>query len=204
MILSDRHLEGCNDAVLRAIMAIYGAEEMAMKVLIAIEDHAFGEAIIDYVAKQKWNAETEFDMVHVLQAPYAGEIVSEICCAGAAQLLDEEREYGRQLLMDMDLRLIKALPQAKTEQRLLIGNAKQQLLEEVEQRDIELLILGSHGRSGIGRFLLGSVSSALVAQAPCTVIVVKMPKGTKANSDAQNRSAEQSKPVEGTRASAVV
>ena len=40
-------------------------------------------------------------------------------------------------------------------------------------KDFDLVVVGSHGRKGLDRFLLGSVSHAIVHRAPCSVLVVR-------------------------------
>jgi nucleotide-binding universal stress UspA family protein len=49
------------------------------------------------------------------------------------------------------------------------------LEETVAVEHADLLVVGSHGRTGIKKLLLGSVASHVVAHAPCPVLVVKMP-----------------------------
>jgi nucleotide-binding universal stress UspA family protein len=44
------------------------------------------------------------------------------------------------------------------------------------RQDIDLIIMGSHGRTGLRKLLLGSVSSYVVAHAPCSVLLVKLPE----------------------------
>jgi nucleotide-binding universal stress UspA family protein len=41
---------------------------------------------------------------------------------------------------------------------------------------VDLVVVGSHGRSGLQKLLLESVSSHVVAHTPCSVLVVKLPK----------------------------
>jgi nucleotide-binding universal stress UspA family protein len=53
------------------------------------------------------------------------------------------------------------------------GDPAQTLLRVAEQREADLIVVGSHGRSGIGRLLLGSVSENVLRHAPCSVLVVK-------------------------------
>jgi nucleotide-binding universal stress UspA family protein len=53
------------------------------------------------------------------------------------------------------------------------GPAAVRILERVEELDPSLLVLGSHGRTGASRFLLGSVAERVVNQADCPVLVVK-------------------------------
>ncbi|HEY9900049.1 MAG TPA: universal stress protein, partial [Pantanalinema sp.] len=56
-----------------------------------------------------------------------------------------------------------------------IGAPSDMILDEAEKLKADLIIVGSHGRTGLQRFLLGSVSSAIVSHAACSVLVVKAP-----------------------------
>lgn len=56
---------------------------------------------------------------------------------------------------------------------VLSGNAKEVILEEAQKWAADLIVVGSHGRSGFKRFLLGSVSEAIAMNAHCSVVVVR-------------------------------
>ena len=47
------------------------------------------------------------------------------------------------------------------------------IVNYADQERAELIVIGTKGRSGIGKMLLGSVASGVVTYAPCTVVVVK-------------------------------
>jgi nucleotide-binding universal stress UspA family protein len=49
----------------------------------------------------------------------------------------------------------------------------ERILAYVEDQDIDLIVMGTHGRRGLSRALLGSVTEAVVRQAPCPVFVVR-------------------------------
>lgn len=53
------------------------------------------------------------------------------------------------------------------------GNPADEILADAETSRPRLIVVGSRGLSGAGRFLLGSVSDAIVHHAPCSVLVVK-------------------------------
>ena len=55
------------------------------------------------------------------------------------------------------------------------GSPKRVILDEAERWDAELIVVGSHGRRGLQRFLLGSVSQAVALHAPCSVEIVRAP-----------------------------
>jgi len=59
------------------------------------------------------------------------------------------------------------------EQALCWGHPAREICRYAEEQAIDLIVIGSHGRSGLGRLLLGSVSHAVVNQAHCPVTVVR-------------------------------
>lgn len=61
------------------------------------------------------------------------------------------------------------------------SNPRQGILDLLEQGAYELVVMGSHGRRGIARWLLGSVAEATVRHAPCSVLVIKEPAGKPAS-----------------------
>ena len=61
---------------------------------------------------------------------------------------------------------------------LLSGNPKEVILEEAKKWNADLIVVGSHGRRGFKRFLLGSVSEAVAMNAHCSVVVVRDPTRT--------------------------
>ena len=63
---------------------------------------------------------------------------------------------------------------------VLSGNTKQGILQEAQKWATNLIVVGSHGRRGFRRFLLGSVSEAVAMNAPCSVVVVRGPRKAEA------------------------
>jgi nucleotide-binding universal stress UspA family protein len=53
------------------------------------------------------------------------------------------------------------------------GGPFEKTIEVVQARQIDLIIMGSHGRTGVGHLLLGSMAEKLVRLAPCPVLVVR-------------------------------
>lgn len=59
------------------------------------------------------------------------------------------------------------------ETQLLRGATAEQIVRCARERGCDLIVLGSHGRHGLGRVLLGSVAERVLRTAPCPVLVVK-------------------------------
>ena len=55
------------------------------------------------------------------------------------------------------------------------GSALQEIMEVAKVQHVDLIIMGTHGRTGLPHLLLGSVAERLVRLAPCPVLVVRLP-----------------------------
>ncbi|HXF99480.1 MAG TPA: universal stress protein [Bacteroidota bacterium] len=53
------------------------------------------------------------------------------------------------------------------------GNVQEQILKLIKQRRIDLVVMGTHGRTGLARTLVGSVTERIVRLAPCHVLTIK-------------------------------
>ena len=61
----------------------------------------------------------------------------------------------------------------KAEGLVRYGEAPQAVAEVARERQVNLIIMGSHGRTGLRRLLMGSVTEKVISLAPCPVLVVK-------------------------------
>jgi len=57
------------------------------------------------------------------------------------------------------------------------GEAASEIVRVAGERRVDLIVISSHGRTGLGRILFGSTAAAVVRHAPCPVLVVKPPAG---------------------------
>ncbi|MBX9686782.1 MAG: universal stress protein [Candidatus Obscuribacterales bacterium] len=149
-----------------------------MKILIAVEDEFFGKAIADFVSEHDWPPGSEFRLIHVLEPLYVS------CLAGypselMASFDEERRRSAKSLLLGVATQISTRLPQLKLEEEILEGSPKDVIVNMAKDWPAELIVVGSHGRSGIGQFLLGSVSLSVLSAAPCSVMVVKPAKEAK-------------------------
>ena len=55
------------------------------------------------------------------------------------------------------------------------GDASAEIVRVAKERQVDLIVLSSHGRTGLGRILFGSTAEAVVRHASCPVLVVKPP-----------------------------
>jgi universal stress protein A len=67
------------------------------------------------------------------------------------------------------------------QKRLLRGVPWQTIVGLAEKEEADLIVMGTHGRTGLMRLLMGSVAEAVVRHAPCPVLTVRQPARTPAN-----------------------
>jgi nucleotide-binding universal stress UspA family protein len=60
------------------------------------------------------------------------------------------------------------------------GEAASEIVRVAKERKVDLIVIASHGRTGLGRILFGSTAEAVVRHATCPVLVVKPPQENEA------------------------
>jgi nucleotide-binding universal stress UspA family protein len=140
---------------------------MAGQVICCIDgsDAATDAARIGDVLAQRLGL--ELALLHV--APPVTEPGISAAAGGQQRLAEAERQDAEALLERTAQEL--GLP-ASTERHVLFGEPAKSISHFCEQRSPEMVVLGSHGRSGLKAALLGSVSSAVAAHAQCVVVIV--------------------------------
>jgi nucleotide-binding universal stress UspA family protein len=67
-------------------------------------------------------------------------------------------------------------PAVSVEHVLEEGDPATGILQVAQERSCDLIVMGSHGRTGLGRLFMGSVAEKVVRKAPCPVLTVKLPQ----------------------------
>lgn len=63
----------------------------------------------------------------------------------------------------------------QVEELVVHGEAASEIVRVAAERKVDLIVISSHGRTGLGRILFGSTAESVVRHAPCPVLVVKPP-----------------------------
>src|SRR6476661_8315902 len=63
----------------------------------------------------------------------------------------------------------------KIEEVIVHGDAAAEIVRVAAEREVDLIVVSSHGRTGLGRIIFGSTAEAVVRHAKCPVLVVKPP-----------------------------
>jgi len=60
---------------------------------------------------------------------------------------------------------------------MLEGDPAAEIVRYARDSGVDQIVIGTHGRTGVERMLMGSVAERVMREAPCSVLVVKLPKG---------------------------
>ena len=120
-----------------------------------------------------------FGLTHKPSAPKISPNMGETL-GGVPDLdheFDEELEYyarrAAQEQLDAAVRKVHSLGGAVAQSHLMEGRAPQEIVSLAEDSGIGLIVMGSRGRGGVSRTLMGSVSDSVMRHAHCPVLVVR-------------------------------
>ena len=143
-----------------------------MKIILAVDDSEYSFAAVESVKAQQWPAGTE---VRILSA------VEQVPPPAAAlwydahgSLEDAHRRLSNHAAV-LTQGSVEALRAAglRAESVVREGDPRAVIVDEAKDWDADLIVLGSHGYTGLNRWLLGSVAQFVVNHAPCSVLVVR-------------------------------
>lgn len=149
------------------------AEEprIRMRILLATDGSEFSLAAAQSIAERPWPEDTEFRIVSVVERImpaadpwYAGGSIAERRHEADTKRCEEALAAAEQIVAKTGF---------KTETAILDGSPKKRIVEDASQWGSHLIVVGSHGRRGLTRYLLGSVSDAVAMRAHCSVEVIR-------------------------------
>jgi nucleotide-binding universal stress UspA family protein len=148
-----------------------------MKILLAVDDSPYSKAAQEWVKSMKWPAGTSVSVLTVARPlTVAYSTVEAAGYAYAPQIYEENLKFHEEVAADTQ----RALTDAgfATSATVAQGDPREAIVEAAAAGRMDLVVVGSHGRTGLQRMLLGSVASYVVSHAPCTVVVVKSSRTT--------------------------
>jgi nucleotide-binding universal stress UspA family protein len=146
-----------------------------MKILLAVDGSPASHDATDEVARRSWPTGS---VVRVLSAvppfvPTAAEFMPT--AAAFDDFTREQLAQAEGVVTEAGERI--AAPGLTVETVVRHGDPRTAILSEADEWNADLIVLGSHGRTGLSRLLLGSVAQAVVGHAHCSVEVVRRRRG---------------------------
>jgi nucleotide-binding universal stress UspA family protein len=150
-----------------------------MRILLAVDDSEHSRAATRNLLERPWPPVTRVAVLSVaptrlvLPGPYAGEGLAmsyvqltksmladaQAAADKAAAILLQEGSFGVETIVRQ-------------------GDPRREIVEAAKDWDAGLIVVGSHGRTGFQRLILGSVAEYVVRHAPCSVEVSRRAKSS--------------------------
>ncbi|KAF0249760.1 MAG: universal stress protein [bacterium] len=145
-----------------------------MKILIATDGSIYSDVAVKSVAEREWPTGSELRVVSILEH----SSLESITAGEYAFKLDEIREEVRQMIKQIASSAADTLSRPSCSASYVVreGLVAQEILEEAKKWGADLIVVGTHSRKGLSRFLLGSVAQKVAIHANCSVEIVRKPQ----------------------------
>jgi universal stress protein A len=147
-------------------------------VIVAVDESDAIAPIVDFVINHKWQENTHIRILHAVQ-PITMDHPMATYPQFMESLEQDARSYAEKLVAKVKSDIQTVIPEYQITTEVVAGQPAEVILDMAKMLEAELIVIGSHGRSGMTRFMLGSVSGAVASHAPCNVMIVKMRKHAK-------------------------
>ena len=111
-------------------------------------------------------------LLHVVQDPATQPWAAE----GFAMPLLEVIEQWQKQAEDRLLTAVPPIERGRARVASTVGSPYPEILRYAAEHDIDLIVMGTHGRGGVSHLLLGSIAEKVVRRAPCPVLTVRYPQ----------------------------
>lgn len=148
---------------------------MKNKVLVAIDSTGLSELVVDVLAAQMRPEETEVLVLEVAE-PLVYSVPPEMSPGYTPELV-ERRKEGQEQAKETLGYAVEVFRNSgfQADSRLVESEIKEGILNVAAEWGANLIVVTSHARSGVAKFLHRSIAEAIVHRAPCSVLVVKEP-----------------------------
>lgn len=145
-----------------------------MKVLLSIDGSSCSDSAVQEVCAHAWAAGTEIEVLSVVTAgmPFIPEPTLTLIAAYET-ILNESRAEAPRVVERAAAAIRTAHPDLSVTTRVIEGRPQQVIIDEARTLGSNLIVIGAHGFGAVKRAMLGSVSQAVAAHAPCSVLVVR-------------------------------
>lgn len=143
------------------------------RILVPLDHSAGFEAVVDYACAIARGVGATLTLLHLYEPP--NEMVGMVAGATVGGEAAAERAAGA-LLLDRATARIQTEGIAVVDRILeRAAPASQAIVSHARVGKFDLIVMGTHGRKGVARLVLGSTADQVLREAPCPVLAVHLP-----------------------------
>jgi nucleotide-binding universal stress UspA family protein len=140
---------------------------MEKRILVPVDGSEQSREACDFAMRE--HPEAEFVLLHVINPTEAGYSAGASFPAASEEWYEHAKEDAQELLEELEAENEGATVTTDT----VVGKPARAIVEYAAEHDIDRIVMGSHGRSGVTRILLGSVAENVVRNATVPVTVAR-------------------------------
>lgn len=143
---------------------------LPQKILVPVDFSDPSQHALDYAIELAQAFQARLFLLHVIEPPVVGGWPGGMGMGAAyGEVMEQmEADASRHLEDDVERGRKAGLTCAG---EVLHGSPFQQIVEVADQKQMDLIVMGTHGHTGLKRFFLGSVAENVVRMAACPVLV---------------------------------
>jgi len=147
---------------------------MFTRILVPTDFSDASDAALEYAKALASKLGSSLHLVHVVDDPIASTAF------GTEAYIAESPQYAETVRREAERRLaVRLTPEERRDLHattdILGGACAQTIIEMANSRGVDLIVMGTHGRTGLAHAFMGSIAERVVRQAPCPVLTVHGP-----------------------------
>jgi len=143
------------------------------RILVPVDYSPCSRVALQFASELAARFQASLDIVHIWDRPsYVSDVVMTATEPVSGKSLTRMIQENAQRDLEEFLRGAPAPDGSKLTGRLLSGDPASTLIHEIRQGKHDLVVVGTHGRTGLSHLLLGSVAEKLVRLSPVPVMTV--------------------------------
>ncbi len=142
------------------------------KILVPMDFSECSDAALKYARALREAFGASLHLLHVVQDPYTQPWAAEAFPAPLGEMLQQWQEQARTRLAG----LLDEKDRASATIGTVVGSPFYEIVRYAVEQEIDLIVIGTHGRGPVAHMLLGSVAEKVVRKAPCPVLTVRSPQ----------------------------
>jgi nucleotide-binding universal stress UspA family protein len=149
-----------------------------MRILLPVDGSIYSDLAVDEIVKRPWPSNSEIKVITVAEIPVMIGIEPWVASAEYLEVIENGVRSNAQDLISKAIARLNAIDDKtlKVSTEIIEGAPRQAIVDEAEKWNADLIVMGSRGLGAWSRLLLGSVSSAVVHHAKCSVEIVRTRK----------------------------
>lgn len=137
------------------------------KILVALDLSSEAQQVLDKAVELAIDSNATLTLIHIIEPVITDSnfVLPDVYIDLESSLIERAESFLKEKS--------SAITKVNTDYCVEVGSVKNSVFQKVEDLGIDLIVMGTHGRHGLGR-LLGSTASAILHGTPCDVYMVRI------------------------------